>query len=123
MNSGGRLLVKVLVFVVSYVVAFALAFFALSQFSGEGTSTFAWVIIIILAICGYRAIRHLPSLFFSGGASGEGCFLTILFFGLKILLSVFAGVFIAPWMIAKKLVSLVPGGAEEAGGAAEEEEE
>lgn len=110
MSSGTRTLVKVLVAVVSYGVAFGLAFWALNQFSDEKTSSFVWVILIILAICGYRAIRHLPFLIFSGGASGQGFVFTLLFLALRVLLSVFAGVFIAPWMIAKALVSLIPGG-------------
>lgn len=111
MSSGTRILVKVLVAVVSYGVAFALAIFVINQFNGEQTPTFAWIILVILAICGYRAIRHLPFLIFSGGEmAGQGFFLTLLMLGLRVLLSVFAGVLIAPWMIAKKLVSLVPGG-------------
>lgn len=115
MSSGTRILVKILVAVVSYGVAFTLAFYAISQFSGEKTSPFVWVILVILAICGYRAIKHLPSLIFFGGANLEGFFWTIFFLFLKVLLSVFAGVFIAPWMIARKLASLIPGGeAEEA---------
>lgn len=110
MSSGTRILVKVLTAVVSYGVAFALAIYAIGQFSGEKTSPFVWVILVALAICGYRAIKHLPSLIFFGGAFGEGLVWTILFLFLKVLLSVFAGIFIAPWMIAKKLVSLIPGG-------------
>lgn len=110
MSSGIRILVKVLVAVVSYGVAFALAFYAFSQFIGDETNFFVWVILVILAICGYRAISHLPILTFSGGASGEGFFLTIFFLILRVLLSVVAGIFIAPWMIAKTLVSLIPGG-------------
>ena len=120
MNSGGRLLVKVLIFVVSYVVALASAFFALSQLSGEGTPAFAWIIIAILAFCGFRAFRNIPFLSFSGGEAGEALGLTVAFFVLRLLLSILAGIFIAPWMIAKKLVSLVPGGAEEAGEASDE---
>ena len=109
MSSGTRILVKILVAIVSYGVAFALAIYAFSQFSGENTSPFVWVILLILAICGYRAIKHLPSLIFFGGATGEGLVWTVLFFVLKVVLSVFAGILIAPWMIAKTLVSLVPG--------------
>lgn len=123
MNSGGRLLVKVLVFILSYGVAFALAMFALSQLSGEGTPAFAWIIIAILAFCGFRAFRNIPFLSFSGGAPGESLGLTVGFFVARLLLSILAGIFIAPWMIAKKIVSLIPGGAEEVGGVAEEEEE
>ena len=109
MSSGTRMLVKILIFIVSYAVAFALAFFGFSQFNGGDTSAFGWIIFAILAICGYRAIGRLPSLIFSGGPSGQGFFLTVFFFVIKICLSAFAGIFIAPWMAAKKLSSLVPG--------------
>lgn len=109
MSSGTRILVKILVAVVSYGVAFVLAVYALAHLNGEETPPFVWVILVILAICGYRAIKHLPFLIFSGGASGQGFIYTILFLALRVLLSVFAGVFIAPWMIAKKLSSLIPG--------------
>lgn len=108
MSSGTRILLKVLVAVVSYGVVFALAIYVLGQFNGAETTPFVWVILAILAICGYRAIKDLPSLIFFGGAPGEGFVWTILFLALKVLLSVFAGIFIAPWMIAKKLVSLIP---------------
>ena len=119
MNSGIRILLKVLIAVVSYGVAFALAFYAFSQLIGDETTPFVWVILVILAICGYRAIKHLPFLFVSSsGTASIPVNLFLLF--LRVLLSVFAGVFIAPWMIAKKLGSLIPG---EAGGAAEEEQE
>ncbi len=110
MSSGTRILVKVLVAVVSYGVAFALAIYAFSHFNGEETTPFVWVILVILAICGFKAIKHLPFLIFSGGASGQGLFYTILVLALRVLLSVIAGIFIAPWMIAKKLSSLIPGG-------------
>lgn len=107
MNSGTRLLVKILVAIVSYGIAFALALYAIAY---NDTNPFSLIILIIIAICGYRAIKYLPTFFFFGGENGGGFLLTLVFFGLKILLSVFAGVFIAPWMIAKKLVSLIPGG-------------
>lgn len=110
MSSGVRLLIKILVFIVSYGVAFALAIFALNQLSGEGTPAFAWIIIAILAICGFRAFRNIPFLSFSGGEAGEALGLTVAFFVLRLLLSIFAGIFIAPWMIARKLTSLIPGG-------------
>ena len=109
MSSGTRLLVKILVFVVSYGVAFALAIFALIQLNGEGTPAFAWIIIVILAICGFRAFRNIPFLSFSGGESGEALGLTVAFFFLRLLLSILAGIFIAPWMIARNLTSLIPG--------------
>lgn len=121
MSSGTRILVKVLVAVVSYGVAFALAFYAIGQFNGSETSPFVWVILLILAICGYRAIRRLPFLIFSGGANMEGFAWTVILLALRVLLSVFAGVFIAPWMIAKKLISLIPGGQEEEEEESEEE--
>lgn len=108
MSSGTRLLVKILVAVVSYGVTFALAIFALSQaFNGNSA---AGLLLVIPAICGYRAVKYLPSFYFFGGEFGGGFLLTLLFLALRVLLSVFIGVFIAPWMIAKKLVSLVPGG-------------
>ena len=110
MSYGTRVLVKIFVAVVSYVVAFVLAIFAFCQFNGDQTSVFGWIVLVILAICGYRAIGHLPSLIFFGGPSGQGFLLTIFFFALKIFLSAIAGVFIAPWMIARKLASLIPGG-------------
>lgn len=123
MSSGTRILVKILVAVVSYGVVFALAIFAIGEFGGEETSPFVWVILAVLAICGYKAIKHLPFPIFSGGAFGEGFVWTMLALFLRVFLSVFAGVFIAPWMIAKKLVSLIPGGKEEGTAAAAEAEE
>ena len=118
MSPVVRFFLKALVAVVSYGAAFALAVYAVSNFNGESTPAAVWVILLILAIFGFRAIKHLPFLVFSGGVSGEGFVYTIIMLALRVLLSVFAGVFIAPWVIAKKLVSLIPGG--EAG--AEEEE-
>lgn len=114
MNSGTRILVKVLAAVVSYGIAFALAIYAINQMTGQmggsgEISTLAWVILVILAIFGYRAIKHLPFLIFSGGPSGQGFCYTLIMIFLRVLLSVFAGVFIAPWVIAKKLASLIPG--------------
>lgn len=64
MSSGTRILMKILVAVVSYGIVFALAIFALNQFNGEETPISAWIIIVILAISGYRAIKHLPFLIF-----------------------------------------------------------
>ena len=110
MSSGVRLLLKVLLAVVSYVAVFALAIYALSNFDGWDTSTSVWVIIGILAIFGFRAIKHLPFVIFSGGVNGQGFAYTLIMLALRVLLSVVAGVFIAPWVIAKTLVSLIPGG-------------
>ena len=110
MSSGTRLLVKIVVAVVSYAAAFALAIYALNHFNGGDTPTAVWVILVILAIFGFRAIKHLPFLIFSGGVNGEGLVYTLIMLALRVLLSVLAGVFIAPWVIAKTLVSLIPGG-------------
>ena len=110
MSSGVRLLVKILVAVVSYGIAFALAIYAVNNFKGGDTPTAVWVILVILAIFGYRAIKHLPFLIFSGGANGEGFAFTMLMLFLRVVFSVIAGVFVAPWVIAKTLVSLIPGG-------------
>lgn len=110
MSSGTRLLVKVLVAVVSYGVAFALAIYAASNFDFNGGNTAAvWVIIAILAICGFRALSFIPFLTFSGG-DGAGLAMTLMLLLFRVALSVIAGIFIAPWMIAKTLVSLIPGG-------------
>lgn len=110
MSSGVRILLKVLITVVCYIVAFALAIYATGHLDGENSSAAAWVILVILAIFGFRAIKHLPFLIFSGGEMGQGFVYTILMLFLRVLLSVIAGVFIAPWVIAKKLGSLIPGG-------------
>ena len=110
MSSSTRLLVKILVAVVSYGVAFGLAIYAFNQFTGGNAGTFTWIILIILAIFGFRATKYLPFISFSGGANGEGFVYTIIMLFLRVVLSVIAGVFIAPWVIAKKLVSLIPGG-------------
>ena len=110
MSSGVRFLLKVLIAVVSYVAAFALAIYALSNFNGGDTPAAVWVIIVILAIFGFRAIKHLPFLIFSGGVDGQGFVYTMIMLAIRVLLSVFAGVFIAPWVIAKTLVSLIPRG-------------
>ena len=110
MSSGVRLLLKVLIAIVSYVAAFALAIYAINNFNGGNAPTSVWVILVILAIFGFRAIKHLPFLIFSGGVDGQGFVYTMIMLAIRVLLSVFAGVFIAPWVIAKTLVSLVPGG-------------
>lgn len=111
MNLGQRILVRILITVVCYVITFVGAFYALVTIGDN--NPIAWAIVIILAIFGFRAIKYLPSLFFSSGGSGEGLFFTLLFLFLKLLLSVVAGVFIAPWVIGGKIAALIPGGAAE----------
>lgn len=109
MSSGTRILVKILVAVVSYSIAFALALYAVSHFNFDGGNTAAvWIIIVVLAICGFRALSFIPFLSFSGGG-GVGLAITLMLLLFRVGFSVIAGIFIAPWMIAKKLVSLVPG--------------
>ena len=110
MSSGVRILLKVLIAVVSYGVTFALAVYAISHFSGWDTPASVWVILVILAIFGFRVIKHLPFLIFSGGPNGQGFVYTLIMLAIRVLLSVAAGVFIAPWVIAKALVLLIPGG-------------
>ena len=110
MSSGTRLLVKILVAIVSYGIAFALALYAVNSFNYDGGNTaIVWIIVVILAICGFRALSFIPFLSFSGGG-GAGVAITLFLLLFRVALSVIAGVFIAPWMIAKKLVSLIPGG-------------
>lgn len=110
MSSGTRLLVKILVAVVSYGVTFALAIYAVSNFNFDGGNTaVVWIIIVILAICGFKALSFIPFLSFSGGG-GAGIAITLMLLLFRVFFSVIAGIFIAPWMIAKKLVLLIPGG-------------
>ena len=110
MSSGVRFLVKILIGVVSYGVAFALAIYAFSNFSFDGGNPAAvWIIMVILAICGFRALGFIPFFSFSGGG-GAGLAITLVLLLIRVWLSVIAGIFIAPFMIARKLVSLIPGG-------------
>lgn len=106
-----RFLVKVVVAIVCYIAVFALAAYALIHMSdGGGAPKAVLAILIILAFFGYRAVRHLPLLIFSGGVDGQGFVYTLIMLFLRVLLSVLLGMFIAPWVIAKKAVSLIPGG-------------
>lgn len=110
MSSGVRLLLKILIGIVSYGVTFALAVYAVSNFNYDGGNTaVVWIIIVILAICGFKALSFIPFLSFSGGG-GAGIAITLVLLLFRVGFSVIAGIFIAPWVIAKKLVSLIPGG-------------
>lgn len=109
MSSGTRLLVKILVAVVSYGVAFALVLYALYQVALGEVTTSVWVILVILGIFGFSATKSLPFIAFSGGPNLQGLFLTLVMLFLRVVFSVIVGVFIAPWVITKKLVSLIPG--------------
>ena len=113
MSTVAKVLLKILVFVVSYGSSFALAFYAFNNFNYDGGNTaVVWIIILILGICGFRALSFIPFLSFSGGA-GAGLAITLMLLLVRVFFSVFVGVFIAPWMIAKKVVSLIPGGVAE----------
>ena len=109
MNSGVKILLKILVAVVSYCAAFALAFYAVSQLlnGNADQSPLAMVILLIIAICGFSATKSLPFFYASGGGTGS-IPVTLFLITLRIAFSVIAGVFVAPWMIAKKLISLIP---------------
>ena len=110
MSSGVRFLVKILIGIVSYGVFFALAIYAVSNFNYDGGNSAAvWIIIVILAICGFKALSFIPFLSFSGGG-GAGLAITLVLLLFRVAFSVIAGIFIAPFMIARKLVSLIPGG-------------
>ena len=109
MSSGVRILLKVLIAVVSYGVAFALAVYAISQIFNGNDSAFAVIALIILAIFGFRATKSLPFFYATGGGM-ESIPVTLFLLSLRVVLSVFTGVLVAPWVIAKKLVSLIPGG-------------
>ena len=108
MNTGVKILLKVLVFVVSYGIAFALAFYSLYHIALGDATAFVWVILVILAICGFSATKSLPFIAFSGGPNLQGLAYTLIMLAIRVLISVIAGVFVAPWMIAKKLISLIP---------------
>lgn len=103
-----KMLLKILAYVVSYGVSFALAYYAFNNFNGEYTPNSVWVILVIFAIFGFGATRSSSSSFFVGGEHGEGFFLNMLFFAFRLLFSVIAGVFIAPFKIARTLTSLIP---------------
>lgn len=108
MSSGTRKLVKILVAVVSYGVAFALAYYAINQILNGHDSFLAIVVLIIVAVFGFRATRGLPFFYASGGGTGS-IPVTLFLLGLRIAFSIFTGVFVAPWKIAKKLAALIPG--------------
>lgn len=107
MSSGVRTLLKVLVAVISYGVFLALAFYAINQILNGNDTAFTFIALIILAIFGFRATKSLPFFYATGGGTGSIPITLFLIF-LRIVISVFAGVLVAPWVIAKKLVSLVP---------------
>jgi len=106
MSSGTRVFVKILIAVVSYGIAFALAFYAVNQILNGHDSFLTIVILIIIAIFGFRATKGLPFFYASGGGT-ESIPVTLFLLALRIAFSIFAGVFIAPWMIAKKLLEKI----------------
>lgn len=66
MGSGTRVFVKILIAVVSYGIAFALAFYAVNQILNGHDSFLTIVILIIIAIFGFRATKGLPFFYASG---------------------------------------------------------
>ena len=106
-----KILLKILVFVVSYGIAFALAFYAINNFNGENTPTSVWIIIAFLAIIGFVATasksESSSSSYYTGGANGQAFFYNMLVVVFKIIFSAIAGVFIAPYKIAGKLSSFI----------------
>ena len=107
MSSGTRILLKVLVAVVSYGVALALAFYAVNQNLNGHDSALAIDVLVIIAIFGFRTTKGLPFFYATGGGT-ESIPITLFLLSLRVVFSLAAGVFVAPWMIAKKLVSLIP---------------
>lgn len=109
MSSGVKILLKILVAVVSYCAAFALAFYAVKQLldGNAGSSPLATIILIIIAICGFIATKNLPFFYATGGGTGS-IPVTLFLIALRLVISFFTGVFVAPWKIAKKLMSLIP---------------
>lgn len=108
MSSGVRILLKALIAVVSYGVAFALAVYAISQIINGNDSAFAMIALIILAIFGFRATKSIPFFYATGGGTSS-IPVTLFLLSLRIVLSIAAGVLVAPWVLARKLVSLIPG--------------
>lgn len=109
MSSGVKILLKILVAVVSYCAAFALAIYAVKQLL-DGTaesSPLAMIILIIIAICGFIATKSLPFFYATGGGT-DSIPVTLFLISLRLVISFFTGVFVAPWKIAKKLMSLIP---------------
>lgn len=113
MSSGVRMLLKVLVAVVSYGIVFALVIYGVNQLLSGKESLLAIVVLIIIAIFGFRATKSLPFFFATGGGTSS-IPITLFLLSLRIVFSLAAGIFVAPWMIAKALVSLIPGGEAEA---------
>lgn len=107
MSSGVRILLKVLVAVVSYGVVFALAIYAVNNILNGHESPLAIIILIIIAIFGFGATRGLPFLY-ATSAGTESIPVTLFLILLRIMISLATGVLVAPWKIAKKLVSLIP---------------
>lgn len=104
-----RTLVKILVAIVSYGVALAMAFYAVNQFRDgkANTLSFAWFILVVIVICGFISTKDLP-VFVAEGAGTTPIPVTLFLLFLRVAISVIAGVFIAPWKIAKALASLIP---------------
>lgn len=107
MSSGVKTLLKVLVAVVSYGVFLALAIYGVTQILNGHDSAFAIIILIIIAIFGFGATKGLPVFFATGGGT-ESIPITLFLLSLRVVFSLAAGVLVAPWKIAKKLVSLIP---------------
>lgn len=93
--------------VVSYGVSFALAIYAFINFNGESTPAPVWVILVIFAIFGFGATRSSSSSYFTGGANGEAFFWNMVFLFLRLVFSVIAGVFVAPYKLVKALNSMI----------------
>ena len=108
MSSGTRILLKVLVAVVSYGVTLALTIYGVTQLLNGDESLLAIIVLIIIAIFGFGATKGLPFFYASGGGT-ESIPITLFLLALRIVFSLAAGVLVAPWKIAKKLTSLIPG--------------
>lgn len=105
-KNGMKLLLKILVFIVSYGIAFASAFYAYNHFDGEFTPTSVWVILVIFAIFGYCATKPSSSSYYTGGENGQAFAYNMIMLAIRILFSIIAGIFVAPWKIASKLTTL-----------------
>lgn len=109
MSSGMRVLVKVLVTLVCYGAFLALAVYAVNQIFNGNDSFLATIVLLIIAIFGFKATKSLPFFYATGGGMDSVAVSLFLVF-LRIIISVFAGVIVAPWVIARKVASLIPGG-------------